>query len=101
MLTLHPEADVPATSKSLITDTRTNPLIEQWESYPKSSGKTLYLRYLHGEKISYKEACLAKCAECCAGYGDGRLDCGIPICPLYDFMPYKGKQSDMGIEFEQ
>ena len=54
----------------------------------ESSGKTNYMRYLNGERLSCKEAILAKCAECCAGYHDGRMDCGMNDCPLYPFMPY-------------
>ena len=65
-------------------------LVSDCESYPASSGKTQYLRYLNGEKLTYREAVLAKCAECCCGYADGRYDCRIPACPLYQFMPYKG-----------
>jgi hypothetical protein len=59
-------------------------------SWPKSSGKTQYLRYLKGEKLTYREALLAKCAECCGGYVDGRIDCKIKHCPTYQSMPYKG-----------
>lgn len=67
-----------------------NRLVSDYESYPASSGKTQYLKYLKGEELTYREAVLAKCAECCCGYVDGRYDCQIPACPLYQFMPYKG-----------
>lgn len=30
----------------------------------------------------------AKCSDCMANYADGRVDCTIPECPLYPFMPY-------------
>lgn len=65
-------------------------LVKEYENYPTSSGRTQYLRFLNGEDLTYREAVLAKCAECCCGYADGRYDCGIPTCPLYQFMPYKG-----------
>ena len=41
-----------------------------------------------GEKLSFKQAILAKCAECMAMYADGKADCGIPECSLYPWMPY-------------
>ena len=30
----------------------------------------------------------AKCGDCMANYADGRVDCIIPECLLYPFMPY-------------
>ena len=64
-------------------------LAKEYESYPVSSGRTQYLRFLNDEKLTYMQAVHAKCAECCCGYADGRRDCGVPTCPLYQFMPYK------------
>ena len=64
-------------------------LIREYENYPTSSGRTQYLRFLNGEDLTYREAVLAKCAECCCGYVDGRYDCGVSACPLYQHMPYK------------
>jgi hypothetical protein len=78
-------------SNFALTQTEKTRLIKEYESYPVSSGRTQYLRYLHGEKLTYMEAVHAKCAECCGGYVDGRYDCEIPTCPLYQFMPYKGQ----------
>lgn len=34
------------------------------------------------------KAIAAKCADCMSNYGDGRVDCNIPDCPLYPYMPY-------------
>lgn len=65
-------------------------LVTEYEGYPVSSGRTQYLRYLQGEELTYKQAVLARCAECCCGYVDGRYDCQISACPLYQHMPYKG-----------
>lgn len=56
---------------------------------PVSSGRTQYIRYLKGEELTYREALLAKCAECNSGYVDGRNDCKASKCSLYPFMPYK------------
>lgn len=65
-------------------------LAKEYEGYPVSSGRTQYLRYLHGEELTYRQAVLAKCAECCCGYADGRYDCQVRACPLYQHMAYKG-----------
>jgi len=40
------------------------------------------------KKLSYKQAIIAKCAECMGNYRDGKVDCFIPECPLYPYMPY-------------
>lgn len=88
-------SDVAASSKLVLTETEKARLIKEYESNPVSSGRTQYLRYLHGEKLTHMQGIQAKCAECCGGYADGRYDCGIPACPLYQFMAYKGKQGGM------
>ena len=44
--------------------------------------------YQLGQKLSLKQAILAKCFECTANYADGNEDCAIPECPLYPYMPY-------------
>ncbi len=65
-------------------------IIKAYEnSVIRSSGKTYYLRYLKDEKLTYLESILAKCAECTAGYADGRSDCENPTCHLHTFMPYR------------
>ncbi len=65
-----------------------------------SGGKNALLKYLKGESIHRSAAIKAKCFECCGYYGDGRVDCNIPTCPLYPFMPYKNKNVDEEIEIE-
>lgn len=82
---------VAGRSKFALTETEKARLRKEYESNPTSSGKTQYLRYLNGETLTYMQAVHAKCAECCGGYADGRQDCGIPACPLYQFMPYRGQ----------
>ena len=44
--------------------------------------------YSLGKKLTLKQAVLAKCADCMGKYADGKLDCEIPECSLYPFMPY-------------
>lgn len=68
-------------------------LIRQCQKDSASSGRTQYQRFLNGERLTYREAVLAKCYECAGGYSDGRYDCELPACPIYQFMPYKGKLS--------
>ena len=50
------------------------------------------VRYLNawemGDKLTLKQAVLAKCADCMGKYADGMIDCEIPECPLYAFAPY-------------
>ena len=43
-----------------------------------------------GKRLTGKAASWAKCFECMGGFADGAYDCGIPDCPLYPRMPYKG-----------
>jgi len=66
-------------------------LIKQCEKDITSAGRTQYLRFLHGEKLTHREAILAKCYDCDGGHSDGRYDCEVPSCSLRLFMPYKGK----------
>lgn len=91
MSALQNKSGAAGRSKFALTETQKQRLTREYESNPVSSGRTQYLRYLKGEKLTYMEAVHAKCAECCGGYVDGRHDCGISACPLYQFMPYKGQ----------
>lgn len=51
-------------------------------------GKLELLAYMEGKRITRSQAILGKCFECCNGYVDGRVDCNIPDCPLYPWMPF-------------
>ena len=63
------------------------------KGWRKSEGRDLYVSYLsRGKRLPFEHAIHAKCAECCNGYSDGLLDCKVPSCPLYPFMPYREKQ---------
>lgn len=59
------------------------------EQSPKSSGRRYLLKHAKGEKLTFKQAVLAKCCECNNGYIDGLSDCQVNSCPLYQFMPYR------------
>jgi hypothetical protein len=67
-------------------------LISEVKKHGKESGgKTAYLKYLRGETIHRAAAVKAMCFSCSGYYADGRVDCENSVCPLYPFMPYRGK----------
>lgn len=60
--------------------------VETWGNF---RGKQELLKHLRGEPLTLKEALLANCYNCNAGYADGRIDCKNPSCPCYGHMPYR------------
>lgn len=54
-----------------------------------AKGRNELIKHENGENLTYRQMVLAKCYECCAGYTDGKVNCGIKGCPLYGKMPYK------------
>ncbi|MFA5346634.1 MAG: hypothetical protein WC294_00710 [Methanoregula sp.] len=54
-------------------------------------GAVPFARLRAGAKLTRSRAMLAKCYDCMGFYVDGAGDCGCPDCPLYFWMPYKGK----------
>ncbi len=58
----------------------------------RAAGRTEFRKSENGEAITKGEAILAKCYECMGGYSDGCYDCLIKTCPLYSFMPYRGRK---------
>ncbi len=56
---------------------------------PKSRGKAMLAKHLAGEHLTLKQAVLAKCCDCQGYWRDGRVDCRVPACPLYPWMPYR------------
>jgi len=71
----------------------TKEIIEKIKSIERDgksgAGKTHLLKYLNGEKLTRGQALKAHCYDCMGYYGDGRIDCEDPACPLYPFMPYR------------
>ena len=67
---------------------------------PASAGKTMLIAHMEGKPITLKSAVTAKCCECNGYYNDGRIDCKMPDCPLYPWMPYQKKKTDGGVKFE-
>lgn len=57
--------------------------------WPLRRGKRELLQHLEGGKdLTRTEAMLAKCYDCCCGY-DNAIDCNVPTCALYPWMPYR------------
>lgn len=66
-----------------------------------AKGKNELLKHLDGEKLTYKEAILAKCYDCEGYFIDGKEDCMIYDCPLYGFMAYNPKRKPSKIMSEE
>ena len=56
---------------------------------PKARGNKEFKKYQMGDRLTQRQAILAKCADCMGFYFDGRIDCQLPDCPLYPYRPYK------------
>jgi hypothetical protein len=61
-------------------------------TWGRFQGKDELVKHLNGGKIAKWQAVKAKCYDCMGGYSDGAMDCEVFRCPLYPFMPYKGKK---------
>jgi hypothetical protein len=64
-------------------------LYEDVNTWGEYKGKKELLKHLAGEPLTLKQAVIAQCYSCNAGYFDGRVDCETPQCSLYGFMPYR------------
>jgi len=63
--------------------------IEEVKTWGDFRGKKELLKHLAGELLTLKQAVIANCYQCNAGYIDGRVDCKTADCPLYGHMPYR------------
>jgi hypothetical protein len=54
-----------------------------------------YAKFKAGGSLTRKNAILAHCYECTAGYDEGKSDCNMSNCPLYQFHPYKGLKKEI------
>jgi len=61
---------------------------ETIESMPLAKGKQELLNHLNNEKLTLKQAVMAKCYDCSGYYQDGKVACTCKKCSLYPFMPY-------------
>jgi hypothetical protein len=65
-------------------------LIAEIRKYGKRArGKRELIEHLEGKRITPRKAIAAKCFECCCYFADGLMDCKIPKCPCYPFMPFR------------
>lgn len=55
----------------------------------KGIGRAEMLSHLGGKSLTRKKAMQAKCYDCMGYYVDGKVDCKVPRCPLYPWMPYR------------
>lgn len=56
--------------------------IEAVEKWMKKAGKTDYLNFLKGERLTQRQSIKAMCYACCCGEPD---ICGVDYCPLLPF----------------
>jgi len=62
-------------------------------------GKAHLLKHIDGGKLSRKEAMQAKCYDCMGYFIDGRADCQIKYCPMFDFRPFKDRPESKKLDF--
>lgn len=55
----------------------------------ETPGKRYLVKHIKGERITLRQAVMAKCFECMCGFADGRQDCKITVCALYPWMPFR------------
>ena len=60
--------------------------------FRRFAGNAELKKHLKGEQLAKWQALKAKCADCMGQYEDGAMDCKIPTCPLYPYMPYRNKE---------
>ena len=67
-------------------------LIHVMTSGKQFQGKSEIIKFLNGFRITRKEAIKAKCYDCMGFYDNAQeKDCKNVTCPLYTYMPYKGR----------
>ena len=58
----------------------------------KIKGQKEYLKFESGASLTRKQAMLAQCYSC-NGFEASNCDCLGKSCPLYQYMPFKGKKT--------
>lgn len=66
-----------------------------------AKGKKEIIKHLNGERLSFKQAIIAKCYDCMGYCEDGKEDCKVPMCSLYPFMPYNPNKAKKKIVSEE
>lgn len=54
-----------------------------------AAGKREFVKWVNGERLTFKQKILAHCYDCMNYYVDGRVDCKNSRCVLYSNMPYR------------
>lgn len=54
-------------------------------------GGSAVKRWKEGKRLTRGQAILAQCHECNDGHLGSNKDCKGKSCPLYQYMPYRGK----------
>ncbi len=63
--------------------------IKSIRQYGKTArGQKELLKHLSCQKLTLKQAVLAKCYDCAGLFADGKVDCSMPHCSLHPFMVY-------------
>jgi hypothetical protein len=60
------------------------------EAFLRKKGRKELFALLNGERLTPKQAILAKCCHCQLGYKFEEDKCWDHRCPLYPFTPYPG-----------
>lgn len=73
-------------------------MIKEPDNIPASRGATLLRQQTRAlcsgnteGVLCASQAIVAKCTDCMGWFVDGRHDCDVTDCPLYPWMPYRGK----------
>ena len=62
--------------------------IKDVKNSPLAIGRKELIARMNGKHLTTKQSILAKCYECNNGYIDGKNDCKIEDCALYEYMPF-------------
>jgi len=57
-------------------------------------GRKELIFHLNGKPLQRGQAIIARCYDCAGYYTDGKIDCLMPLCPLYGFMPYRDQMDE-------
>ena len=64
------------------------------ERKARCRGENEMLAMCDGKRLTQREAIYAQCFICMGYYVDGRMDCKMPDCSLYPFMPYRENKGE-------
>ena len=62
--------------------------LEDVKTSPLCTGRNELIKRMENKHLTTKQAILGKCYECMNGYIDGKEDCEMDNCALYEYMPF-------------